>query len=114
MEAKPINLPAEDFFKFDIRVGTVLSAKPVPKSKKLLEMQIRFGDEIGTRTILAGIAEAYNPEWMLGRSVVAVLNLAPRMMMGIQSDGMLLASKTVNGAIVLMHPNTAAQGAEVG
>ena len=87
----------DDFLKLDIRVGQIVSAEPVPKSKKLLKLQVDFGTEIGTRTILAGIA---GPD-PLGRSdslnlekpkVLAVVNLAPRMMMGIESHGMLLAS----------------------
>lgn len=110
---KPTNLPAEDFFKFDIRVGTITQAEPVKKSK-LLNLQVSFGPEIGTRTILAGIAEAFNPESLPGLQVVAVLNLAPREMKGIMSHGMLLAGHSATGQLILVNPNGIAEGGEVG
>lgn len=112
-EPKPTNLPAEDFFKFDIRVGTITQAEAVKKSK-LLNLQVSFGSEIGTRTILAGIAEAFSPETIVGLQVVAVLNLAPREMKGIMSNGMLLAGRSATGQLVLVNPNGIAEGGEVG
>jgi methionyl-tRNA synthetase len=81
----------EDFEKVDIRVGTVLSWEPVPKSKKLLKLEVDFGPS-GTRTILAGIASIEKKEsFLVGSRVLAVLNLAPRQMMGLTSHGMILA-----------------------
>lgn len=103
----------DDFLKLDIRVGTITSAEPVPKSKKLLKLAVDFGTEIGVRTILAGIAGP-DPAGKAASlnlekpKVLAVVNLAPRMMMGIESHGMLLASHddldiiwltTVNGTV---------------
>jgi methionine--tRNA ligase beta chain len=94
------NLSYEDFVKFDIRVGTVISAEPVAKSKKLLKLEVSFGMEIGCRTILAGIAGSYIPTDLIDRRVVAVLNLAPREMMGTVSNGMLLAASTMESGLV--------------
>jgi methionine--tRNA ligase beta chain len=93
------NLSYEDFVKFDIRVGTVVSAEPVAKSKKLLKLEVSFGMEIGCRTILAGVANSFAyVEYLIDRQVIAVLNLAPREMMGITSNGMLLAAPLNDGS----------------
>jgi methionyl-tRNA synthetase len=91
---KPDNLAYEDFVKLDIRAGTVIQAEPVPKSKKLLKLNVDFGVEIGSRVIVAGIAESYDVVSIIGQKVVAVLNLAPRSIMGLTSNGMLLAGRT--------------------
>lgn len=110
---KPTNLSAEDFFKLDIRAGTITQAEAVKKSK-LLNLQVSFGPEIGTRTILAGISEAYSPDTIVGLQVVAVLNLAPREMKGIVSNGMLLAGRSATGQLILVSPNGIAEGGEIG
>ncbi len=111
---KPQNLPYDDFAKFDIRVGTVIAAEAVPKSKKLIKMQVSFGDH-GERTILAGIAQHYTPEQMLNANVVAVLNLAPRDMMGITSHGMILAAHNQDGTqLHLVSAPGSTEGREVG
>lgn len=110
---KPQNLAYDDFGKLDIRVGTITQAEAVKKSK-LLHLQVSFGPEIGTRTILAGISEAYSPETVVGLQVVAVLNLAPREMKGIVSNGMLLAGRSTTGQLILVAPNGIAEGGEVG
>lgn len=81
----------DDFTKIDLRVGTILTAEAIPKSKKLVKLSVSFGPEVGNRIILAGIAEHFTPEQLVGTRVVAVINLAPRAMMGIESHGMLLA-----------------------
>lgn len=112
---KPTNLPYDDFAKLDIRTGTIIHAELVPKSKKLLKLQVDFGEQIGTRTIVAGIAFSYSPEVAVGERVVAILNLASRIMMGIQSDGMLLATRSEDGMIGLISPvSMVANGLEVG
>ncbi len=80
-----------DFAKVDLRVGQVLSAERVPKSDKLLLMQIDLGEE-KPRQILAGIAEYYAPEKMIGRKVVIVANLKPRKLRGLESQGMVVAA----------------------
>lgn len=86
-----------DFARVDMRVGLVQKAAKVPKSKKLLELQVDIG-EARPRTILAGIAEAYSPEDMLNRRVAVVANLKPRKMMGRQSQGMIVAASAEDGA----------------
>ena len=80
-----------DFTKVDLRVGQVLSAERVPKSDKLLLLKIDLGEE-KPRQILAGIAEYYEPEKMIGRKVVVVANLKPRKLRGYESQGMVVAA----------------------
>ena len=104
----------EDFVKVDMRVGTITQAESVPKSKKLLKLSVFFGAELGTRTILAGIAEAYNAEAIVGLQIVAVTNLPPREMMGIESNGMLLAGWSATGQLTLVSPNGIADGQRIG
>ena len=84
-------LTYEDFLKVDMRAGTILSAERVPKSDKLLKLQVNLG-ELGARQIVAGIGKDFAPEQLVGTRVVAVVNLAPRKLMGLESHGMLLAA----------------------
>lgn len=111
---KPVDLPYDDFAKLDIRTGTIVSGDPVPKSKKLLKLQVDFGPEVGTRTILAGIAGTYSIDRLLGVQVVAVLNLAPRQMMGETSHGMLLAGHTADNQLSLVQCNGVPNGGDIG
>ena len=85
----------DDFMKVELRVAKVLAAERVPKSKKLLKLQVDVGTE--QRTIVAGIAEAYEPEALVGRTVVIVFNLKPAKLMGIESNGMVLAASPDGG-----------------
>ncbi len=88
----------EDFMKADLRTGVVVSAEPVEKSKKLLKLQVDLGSE--TRQVVAGIAEHYKPEVLVGKTVVVVANLKPVKLMGVESRGMLLAAND-EGKLVL-------------
>jgi methionyl-tRNA synthetase len=90
----------DDFLKVDLRVATVLTAERVPKSKKLIKLTLDLGYE--QRTLAAGIAEAYAPEALVGRQVVIVANLEPRMLMGIESNGMVLAASPDGGTPTLI------------
>ena len=81
----------EDFLKADIRTGTILTARPVPNSKKLLRLEVDTGDS-GKRQIIAGIAPFVSPETLMGRECVVVVNLEPKTLAGLESQGMLLAS----------------------
>ena len=101
----------EDFLKLDIRAGTVTKIEEVPKSKKLLKLEVAFGAEVGTRTILAGIKGTPLIE---GQKVTAIINLAPRQMMGFESHGMLLATHDENNSIWLVNPGPVPDGVEVG
>ena len=93
----------DDFLKLDLRVGTILSAESIPKSKKLLKFSVDLGSE--TRTILSGIAKHYSPEEMAGKQVQVIANLPPRKMMGIESQGMILMAEDESGELSLMQPD---------
>ena len=89
----------DDFVKVDLRVAQILVAERVPKADKLLRLEVDLGYE--KRQILAGIAQYYDPEKLVGRKIVIVANLAPRKMRGLESNGMLLAASLPDGAPVL-------------
>ncbi|MGA3205946.1 MAG: methionine--tRNA ligase subunit beta, partial [Bryobacteraceae bacterium] len=89
----------DDFIKIDLRVAQILVAERVPKADKLLRLEVDLGYE--KRQILAGIAQYYEPEKLIGRKIVIVANLAPRKMRGLESNGMLLAASLPDGAPVL-------------
>jgi methionyl-tRNA synthetase len=91
------HITIDDFLKVDLRVGVVLDAAPVPKSDKLLHLHIDIG-EPKPRSIVAGIAEAYKPEALVGRKVAIVANLAPRKLRGIESQGMIVAASLEGGS----------------
>ena len=112
---KASSLPFSYFAELDIRVGTIASAAVVPNNDELLMLGVDFGQELGILTILAAIAQSYNPETALGQQVVAVVNLAPITIMGITSQGHLLFGHDKNGKpwLVLAGPNLH-NGAEVG
>ena len=90
----------DEFMKIELRTAKVIAAEAVPKSKKLVKLQVDVGTE--QRTILAGIAEAYQPESLVGRTVVIVANLKPAKLMGIESNGMVLAASPEGGQPVLL------------
>jgi len=89
----------DDFSKVELRVALVKVAERVPKADKLLRLEVDLGYE--TRQILAGIAESYTPESLIGRQVVIVANLAPRKLRGLESNGMIVAASTADGKAVL-------------
>jgi methionyl-tRNA synthetase len=89
----------DDFAKIELRVGLVKVAERVPKADKLLRLEVDIGSE--TRQVLAGIAEAYAPESLIGRKVVIVANLAPRKLRGMESNGMVVAASLEDGKPVL-------------
>jgi methionine--tRNA ligase beta chain len=85
----------DDFMKVELRVAKVLEAEGVPKSRKLVKLRIDVGGE--QRTIVAGLAEAYQPEQLVGRTIGSVANLKPAKLMGIESNGMVLAASPEGG-----------------
>ena len=95
----PQHITIDDFAKVELRVAQILVAERVPKADKLLRLEVDLGTE--KRQILAGIAEYYEPEKLIGRKIVIVSNLAPRKMRGLESNGMLLAASLEGGAPVL-------------
>ena len=96
---EPKHITIDDFAKVELRVAQILVAERVPKADKLLRLEVDLGTE--KRQILAGIAEYYEPEKLIGRKIVIVSNLAPRKMRGLESNGMLLAASLEGGAPVL-------------
>jgi methionyl-tRNA synthetase len=98
------NIDFDDFSKLDIRVATIKQASLVPKTKKLLKLELETGIE--TRTVVSGIAEFHKPEDIIGKQVLLLANLAPREIKGIQSEGMILMAKDANGNLVFAQPET--------
>jgi methionyl-tRNA synthetase len=102
----------DDFAKLDLRVGTVSACEKVEKADKLLKLTIELGNE--TRTIVSGIALHYKAEEMVGKQVVVVINLAPRKMKGIESQGMILTAEDKDGKLRLLKPEeTVSPGSSV-
>lgn len=95
----------DDFAKLDMRVVKVLTAEPMPKSKKLLRLTVETG--LGVRTVLSGVAEHFKPEDLIGKEVTMLINLAPRKMMGVDSEGMILMAEDRDGSLKLLQPNEA-------
>jgi methionyl-tRNA synthetase len=93
----------DDFQKMDIRIGTILKAERVEKSKKLLKLQVDTG--IDKRTVMSGIAEHFSPEEIVGKQVTILINLAPRKIMGVESQGMILMAADKDGKLRLLQPN---------
>ena len=99
LTAPPNQITIDDFTKIELRVAQIKVAERVPKADKLLRLEVDLGTE--TRQILAGIAESYEPESLVGRKVIVVANLAPRKMRGLESNGMLLAGSIEGGKAAL-------------
>ncbi|TVP52417.1 MAG: methionine--tRNA ligase [Mongoliibacter sp.] len=95
----------DDFVKLDMRVVKVLTAEAMPKSKKLLKLTVETG--LGKKTVLSGVAEYFKPEELIGKQVVMLINLAPRKMMGIDSEGMILMAEDKDGSLKLLQPHEA-------
>jgi methionyl-tRNA synthetase len=92
----------DDFTKLDIRIGTVLEAEKVAKTKKLLKLKVDVG--IDTRIIVSGIAESFSPEDIIGQQVTVLVNLAPRKIKGIESQGMILMTDSLAGKLAFVEP----------
>lgn len=102
----------DDFSKMDIRLGTILEAIRVPKADKLLQLTVDTG--IDTRTIVSGIAEHYQPEEIVGKTVAVLMNLAPRKIRGVESQGMILMAEDAEGKLSFMVPEkTFSAGGEI-
>ncbi len=93
----------EDFTKMDLRVGTIIEAEKMPKAKKLLVLKVDTG--IDVRTIVSGIAESFKPEDIVGKQVTVLVNLAPRKLRGVESEGMILMTETPEGKLVFVNPD---------
>ena len=95
----------EDFTKLDMRVGTIIEAEKMPKAKKLLVLKVDTGLDV--RTIVSGIAESFTPEEIIGKRVTVLVNLAPRVLRGVESQGMILMTQMPEGTLVFVNPDTA-------
>ena len=93
----------EDFSKLDLRVGTILEAEKMPKTKKLLVLKVDTG--LDQRTIVSGIAESYAPDEIIGKKVTVLVNLAPRALRGVESEGMILMTEDASGKLVFVNPD---------
>ena len=104
VKAKPAkeNIGFEDFAKLDVRVGTVIEAEKVAKTKKLLKLKVDTG--IDQRTVISGIAEFYKPEEIVGKKVSILVNLAPKKLKGIESQGMILMAENADGTLGFVSP----------
>ncbi|MCF7566913.1 methionine--tRNA ligase [Sabulilitoribacter arenilitoris] len=94
----------EDFTKLDMRVGTILEAEKMPKTKKLLKLKVDTG--IDVRTIVSGIAESFTADEVIGKKVTVLVNLAPRALRGVESQGMILMTETLDGKLVFVNPDS--------
>jgi methionyl-tRNA synthetase len=97
----------DDFAKMDIRVGTILEAEKMPKANKLLVLKVDTG--IDVRTIVSGIAESFSPEEVVGKKVTVLVNLAPRNLRGVESQGMILMTSAPDGKLVFVNPDAEAE-----
>ena len=95
----------EDFTKLDMRVGTIIEAEKMPKAKKLLVLKVDTGLDV--RTIVSGIAESFTPQEIIGKKVTVLVNLAPRVLRGVESQGMILMTQMPEGTLVFVNPDTA-------
>ena len=105
-DVKPVGKPEisfADFLKLEIKIGTVVSLERVPDTDKLYQLQVNFGDHV--RQIVSGIADRVTPEQLLGKQCPFVTNLAPRVIRGVESNGMIMAVGT-DEAFALLHPHT--------
>jgi methionyl-tRNA synthetase len=113
IETQKETVTFDDFTKMDIRIGTILEAEKMPKTKKLLVLKVDTG--IDVRTIVSGIAESFKPEDVVGQQVCVLVNLAPRKLRGVESQGMILMTGSNDGKLAFLQPssNTVANGSQV-
>ena len=103
VEAQKETATFEDFSKMDIRVGTIVEAEKMPKTKKLLVLKVDTG--IDVRTIVSGIAESFKPEDIIGQQVSVLVNLATRKLRGVESQVMILMTDTKDGKLAFVQPS---------
>ena len=105
IEPEKETITYDDFAKLDMRVGTILEAEKMPKADRLLVLKIDTG--IDVRTIVSGIAESFSPEEVIGKQVTVLVNLAPRKLRGVESQGMILMTENQEGKLVFVNPDEA-------
>lgn len=102
----------DEFSKIELKVGTIIEAEEVEGSEKLLKLKIDLGEE-EARQILAGVKQWYKPEDFVGKQVIVVANLEPKKMMGLESQGMMLAADTKDGPVFLTVPKKVPAGTKI-
>ncbi len=102
----------EEFSKIDIRIGLVKEASAIPGSSKLVKLVIDLGD-LGVRQVIAGIGLWYKPQDLVGKQVAVVVNMQPRKMLGLVSEGMILAADTASGPVLLTVEKSVEPGSRV-
>ena len=103
MEPQKATTTFDDFAKLDLRVGTIVEAEKIPKANKLLVLKVDTG--IDVRTIVSGIAAHFSPEEVIGKRVTVLINLAPRTLRGVESEGMILMTNNAKGKLVFLNPD---------
>ena len=101
--AQKATISFDDFTKMDMRVGTILEASKMPKTKKLMVLKVDTG--LDTRTIVSGIAEDFEASDIVGKKVTVLVNLAPRPLRGVESQGMILMTENAEGKLVFLNPD---------
>lgn len=104
VEPQKDTITFDDFSKLDMRVGTIIEAEKMAKAKKLLVLKVDTGLDV--RTIVSGIAESFTPEEIVGKKVTVLVNLAPRALRGVESEGMILMTENADGKLVFMNPDS--------
>lgn len=110
VEPQKETIAFDDFTKLDIRIGTILEAEKVAKTKKLLKLKVDVG--LDARTIVSGIAESFKPEDIIGQRVSVLVNLAPRTLRGVESQGMILMTDTTDGKLAFIEPERDVENGE--
>ncbi|KAB1066881.1 methionine--tRNA ligase [Tamlana haliotis] len=105
VEPQKDTITFDDFTKLDLRVGTIIEAEKMPKTKKLLVLKVDTGLDV--RTIVSGISESFKPEEVVGKQVTVLVNLAPRKLRGVESEGMILMTENAEGKLVFVNPDEA-------
>jgi len=111
LEPQKDTITFDDFTKLDLRVGTIVEATKMPKAKKLLVLKVDTG--IDVRTIVSGIAESFSTEEIIGKQVTVLVNLAPRALRGVESEGMILMTESEDGKLVFVNPDSRTSLAKV-
>ncbi len=111
MEQKSDLISFDEFKRMDLRVGEVQKAERVPQTDKLLRLEVNIGNEV--RTMVAGVADTYAPEDLIGRKIVVIVNLKPAIIRGIESQAMLLAAEVEGKAIIPFFDREVPAGAKV-
>jgi methionyl-tRNA synthetase len=107
-----VSISYDDFKKVELKIAKILEAEEVPGAEKLLRLQIDLGNS-ETRQIVAGIKKMYDAKSLIGKEIAVVVNLEPRMVMGIESNGMLLAASSDAGPVILMPEREVAPGSGI-